>query len=705
MIKRVEVFLSVVTAIVVSAIFLSAVSFSKESSDYSYFLSTTFRLSAVLVIVLVAIKLIKTRFFNKYAKYIGFLLIIVALLSQVIFLLTSYRYVMTDTAYVATMVGRVIEGNHNWLEYFNVYPNNVNITIFWAYILKPFHLLGFNQYFVIISWLQMIFLDLGLLYLTQSIRKVNKKIGTIFFFLFLFYLPIFSYSIFAYNDIIAIMLTMIVMGALLNLSNSSNRNSSILNTIILFAAISLAVALRQNSAIILIALFLVIFFIKNFSWKKKALLILFLFATVLGINKSFNTIAKFEGYKPNVQVNTPTVSWINMSWNPSTSGQIESHDSSAYNNLPKAERTKALKNELHERLNEMGPLGVAEHLIKKISYMFSIGASNEDIMPLLISAPFIHSANTTDLIITVFVNIFQPFYILILALSLFGVYAAYKKKSGLTQNLDSLLLLSLLSIIGLFGFHILLWEVRDRYAIQLFPFILLFTSLGIEYFISKYAQKLTENNKLIESNTISIFGKVVLFMALLFNLLSYSTAIGKNMPDTAAVYKSGFLLYTENSKEMATLSPNSVYTTDEFLVKKSSNRLEMFFDGASLSELQSISFEVKNIDENKVWHFSAKNGWPVYTGNFSKGNYVITLKNNNNIPVKIHSFQDMGTKNIQGPAIKRNGQTLDGLNMNFSFLSERQQPFFTKKSLSIIFGFYMLPLLLTLIPESKKKKF
>ncbi|CAK1248627.1 hypothetical protein [Fructobacillus evanidus] len=647
-----------IALITASAIFLYPLNLVDGSTGG--FLSGFYRLGASLAILFFGFY-VAQKVSVKQRKIYYIIFLVLAILAQLVFLLTFVRPVYTDTGYVTTMAARLIEGNHQWYNYFYTYPNNVNVTLWWSYLLTPFHWLGVTHYAPILPWIQMLMLDLGIIYLSRSLRLVNRVLSTIFMFIALFYIPWFMYAVFPYNDVVAIALMMGVIGSLIRLLSNESSKQKWLHGTALMLMLGIAVTIRQNSVIILIALLLTILFSKQFNFKlKSGLIILGVFFSLLG-TVSFHHFQKVEGFQSKPTMVTPSVRYVNMSWNPHTAGQIDGPDSFLYSNFPKKERAKLITDELKHRIKELGVLGVPKHAIKKIAFMFSLAYSNEDMGGLQINRPLLKYEWESTPFLEFIGNLFQPIYILLLALAMLAVINVLKNRKTIDPRILNLTIFSAFSIVGIFTFHILLWEVRDRYALPMLPFLLLLAAIGMQLLFG-LLKKRQETVQLVTNKFVLL--SLVLLMASF--LVSFSRANDKVGRD-GFVYNSGFALYTENGDELVSIPGKTTVETGTFNLKSPSNNLNIDFSKLSKEQLDQLRVTLIRTDQHQSWTLNLKQSWSSYPGQYPVGNYRLKIENISTYPVKTDVLQNLETTNLQGPSVKMNQKNVKGLNAIFSF--------------------------------------
>ncbi|CAK1233785.1 PMT family glycosyltransferase ArnT/Agl22 [Fructobacillus tropaeoli] len=671
--------LLVLSLIFISAMFMYPLGLKTGATSY---LSPVFRLGALITIFIFAYQITEKKL-ERIPEWFKNALVFLALIIQIIFLLTFFRPVYTDTGIITTMVGRLIENNHHWFEYYDLYPNNVNITIFWATLLKPLRLLGVTSFQSWIHWIQMFLLDYGIFYLAKSFKMINQKFGTMFFYLALFYMPWFMYAIFPYNDLLAISIFMIIIGTIIKLFSIKKNEirKKVVYSILIGILFAFAVTIRQNSVIILIAFVLTILFSQAIDKHLKSLLIvLVLFLTIM-MTVGANQVAQHEGFKVNTNRETPAVRWINMSWNPNTSGEIDGTDSSIYDNLPKNERAKKLTLELKKRLKFLGIKGIFAHTIKKIAFMFSFGFSNQDfgfsnhdMEGLQINKPILQNYSQTTAFMNMLSNLFQPFYLLLLVFAGYGCWNILAQKFQMVRPFEILSLFSAFSIVGIFAFHIVLWEVRDRYVLPIIPFFLFLSAIGIYIFFEK-RKKL--DTKVLPLKTLKFYIPYLQIISVFLLIVSFIHGYSKTeklISNTTNTYFSSYIFYNEHNKELIPLQPHSVYKTDVFELKSPTNNFSMFIGNLNQEQTNQLKLSILQVDQKKAWNIPVQSGQINLKNKFPEGRYRVIIENSSSKDITITALKQLQTQNIQGPAIQRNGKVVNGLNLAFDFNDTKITP-------------------------------
>ncbi|USS91904.1 hypothetical protein [Fructobacillus americanaquae] len=657
-------------------------------------LGFSFRLLSLctLLIWLVIVKKQQLRFQTSW-----YWLIIVGIIClQLFFVLNFFRPVYTDTSYIVDMAASLSHGSHDWPFYFITYPNNYNITVVWAIIFKVLSLVGINSVQLAYPWIQLIALDFSILMFFWAIKIWSKSYAKWLLLLALAYLPIFMYTIFPYNDIFSVSLLFLSIGFFVRYLLAHSLKQQFVYGLLLAFAMAAAVTIRQNTIVILIALLITISILKSISIKQKGILIGVVVLSTLLFNFAFKTTQKHFNYHPQKQLVTPAIRYINMSWNPATSGEIDGNDAWRYANLDKSKRSELLTDELKSRLKQLGPVGIIKHVIKKTAFMFSIGFPKQDMDGLSSHST---SISTTTLF-TFLSNFFQPIYLSYLLLALLGVTFKVKNYDGIEKALS---LFSSLSITGIFTFQILLWEVRDRYVLPMLPFLIVLTALFFKGQGRKksdgqtFFQKLTA---MIEKRKSELIVSAIGILVLLAFGLSYQQQNHQKkgiIEQTNVQYSSGYWRYAEGNQSSRLLQPATTYQTATFQLKHDANDLTLNtndLDQGAIDQLKVFLVNQSNGKQHKIQLTATQTHYPV---SLTEGAYRFVVKNIGQTDIRSALLVSQLSNQIQGPAVFANHHQLDKERLYFTLSEVQKQPLFAKDALRWLYAIYAIIALIALV--------
>lgn len=684
---------------VLTIIFLVALTMdplSVKVAGISQNLGFSFRLLGLCALLLWLV--IAKKRLPRFQTSFYWLIILGIICLQLFFVLNFFRPVYTDTGYIVDMAASLSHGSHDWPFYFITYPNNYNITVVWAVIFKGLSVIGINNVQLAYPWIQLIVLDLSILVLFWAIKIWSKSYAKIFLLLALAYLPIAMYTIFPYNDVFSVSLLFMSIGFFVRYLLSTSSKQQFVYALLLAFAMAAAVTIRQNTIVILIAFLMTISILKTISIKQKGILIGVVVLFTLVFNFSLKLTQNHFNYHPQKQRVTPAIRYINMSWNPATSGEIEGNDAWRYANLDKTKRSALLTDELKGRLEQLGPVGIIKHVIKKTAFMFSIGFPKQDMDGLSSNLTAIN-ATTLFAFLT---NLFQPFYLsylLLAVLALLGIMLKVKNYDDVERALS---LFSSLSITGIFTFQILLWEVRDRYVLPMLPFLIILAALFFKLHEEKkifgkiYFQKLAA---MIEKSEKLVVSVVVILAFLVFGL-SYQqqNQQKKGVVEQASVrYSSGYWRYAEGNQSSRLLRATTTYQTETFQLKRYANDLTLSTNGlnqTAIEQLKVFLVNQSNGQEHEIKLIANQTHYPV---SLTKGYYRFFVKNIGQTDIRSALLVSQLSNQIQGPSVFENQHPLDKERLYFTLSEVQQQPLFGTDALRWLYCIYAIITLAALV--------
>lgn len=580
---------------------------------------------AVCLVLLLMILYKLSAYLRKYI-FIGTL--VLGLILQLVLILKINQPMITDAGYVFTQAERLAIGKTQWLHYFYIYPNNVNSTLLWGGIYKVLSVLGINHV-TGAHFVQLIILDVSALFVSTSLNKVcSNKLGSWTFIVSILYAPLNLMTLFIYNDIFAIGIFNLLVAVTIQLFNMSTQEKLKLWVFIILDAIIFAIgfAIRTNFAIVGIALTLSVIFATNLNWRHKISVVILTAVASLAVSVAFTSIAGMLNYHEKAQEVTPAMRYVNMSWNPSTSGEIDGVDAWAWSELPKDQRAAELTNQFEQRIKGYTVTGLVKHVLKKVSFMYANGLTHQDFnfMYEKDNKPIWQSFSWFSRVI------FQPFYALLLfAASMTLLKTMILKEHDVLRDIKLFLGLSLL---GVLMFHGLLWEVRDRYALITMPALILLGTLGIYDIVTWLNSSLIN----IKSTSLVCITALVFLVA---GIISFTGYNGKVYAET--IVSEGFTMYAsaEEGKTDYHLQANSTYKVPIDLTSDAAS-FTYNIGWTSSKSLKRIRIALVNQDSGRQYVGTLKQNSNTIRGRFSAGKYLLIVKTGNIQPAKTYLFAD-----------------------------------------------------------------
>ena len=588
-------------------------------------------------------------------KYMPTVLIILGIAIQVILVVRLEMPFMTDVGYVFTQAERLTDNNQNWLHYFYIYPNNVNIAILWSAIFKVFNFLGISNHVLAAKLLQVLLLDVSVYFMSKSLKDVFPRFYKWIMIGMIFYLPFTMMALFLYSDTFALVifnLLITCMAKVLKVNYSLRKDFwwFILTAVIL----GLGVALRSNLGIVGIAVGITILIAKEFKWKDKGIFLIAILVGMVVVSGLFNGIAVNKGYEKNPEEVTPSVRYVNMSWNPNTDGQIDGADAWAWSELPKDERSEKLTEELKNRISNYSVLGLGKHIVRKLSFMYATGFVHQDFGNLYEKGhlPIWQSIQKFSRLI------FQPIYVLLLLGSIITILKAMKS----SKQIESLVLFLGISFLGTIMFHGLLWEVRDRYAIITLPAMIVLGLIGLHE-CTDWAIK----TKLpIKKRTLVFTGFIVGALG-----VTVASLVASPITPRETIMSKGYYMYAggnEKNGETFQLTRNSTYKVRIHL-NHQAKTFNYTLGWVDAKAAKKINIKLIKISNDKVYKGTTKQNFNAINAKFEPGDYELITKTGNISPTETYLFANAETSAFQTETVRKNNRVLDGVIPFYQFIN------------------------------------
>jgi hypothetical protein len=588
-------------------------------------------------------------------KYIPNLLIVLGIIIQIILVIRLEMPFMTDVGYVFTQAERLAANNQNWLHYFYIYPNNVNVTMLWSAFFKLFNILGISNHVLAAKLLQLLLLDISIYYLSKSLKNSFPNLDKWLMVGMIFYLPFTMMALFLYSDIFALVIFNLLIACMAKVLRPGRSLKENWGWFVLTASIlGIGVALRSNLGIVGIAVGLTILVAKEFNWKEKGTFLAIIIAGLVLISFLFTNIAAQNNFVQKPQEVTPSVRYVNMSWNPNTNGEIDGTDAWAWSYLPKNERSKKLTAELKDRISNYSILGLGKHIVKKLSFMYATALTHQDFFNL-----YEHGHLPIWKSIQVFSRIiFQPIYVLLLFSSMITLFKLIRSP----KQTESLILLLGISFLGTVMFHGLLWEVRDRYAIITLPAIIILGMIGLHE-ISAWTLKI--NSPVKKRGWIVcgiILGVIGIYVATL-------TAFPATPRET--IMSKGYFMYAggdEKNGRFFKLTKDSTYKVNIHL-NHSAKTFNYSLGWIDANTAKKVHVKLVEKSVNKSYKGTSNLNFNAIKSDFKPGTYEFIVTTGKINPTESYLFADVETSAFHTETVKKNNQILKGVIPFFQFIN------------------------------------
>lgn len=419
---------------------------------------------------------------KKYNKLTNYLILIILLIIQIVIVTSLQGASGIDDFDIRVQVSSFLAGQKKFSDYFIYGANNIPITLLFTGIGKVVNYIGLNQYLtLILNIIQCLFFDITIISTFFLLRWSNKKVeATLFLFLVTLFLPISIYISYLYTDLISACLS--ILGLLcFYLSISIKKN----NVLFMFGSgilEALAYLIKMNLVIMTIGIVIIgLLEIKN--WKKLvktfSIFIISFLLIAIPYNLSLNRIDHFSPQQIN-RSSFPYSFWINVGLDKNTNGQFDGELWNSGNNIVDwNSRNNFYLTNIKNTFESNNTKQFIKLYLAKTNIMYSQGDLGTAAKKFGISKKMggfyqvISGAYNDTYIIYI-----QVIYLVILIFCLIYCINRFidREKSALPNYMDFLAIF----FIGIYMFHIFMWEVMPRYSFVSLLAILPMAALGIK---------------------------------------------------------------------------------------------------------------------------------------------------------------------------------------------------------------------------------
>ncbi len=399
---------------------------------------------------------------------------------------------ITDAGLVAIDANMIANGDVSNLNnsYFSRYPNNLLITLIQSVVIKFNNFLGlFNNGLVLIIIINSIICIITLLMMYSVIKHfMGKKYGLIGFIIGAVSFGISPWVLTSYSDPMGLLFPMLLL--YIYIVKTETKTRTLLKFIAIIVIASIGYSIKPQTYVMFIAI-VIVECIRLIKIRKALLLVPLLLSSVVTLSAVQNGVlfvAENVGYDIDAEQSFGFQHWFMMGLNDEYDGGYSHEDanfSASFDNS--RDRNRADMEEAMNRLKEMGFIGTAIHMVKKLLMNFNDGTF------------------TLYLVIIGDLSIYGRFlmvieqicWLLILGMcfasALFGLDKFNKRKDPqVYEETDNFKSLVMLSIIGLTMF-VMLFEGRARYIYTFAPVFAILATFGVK---SVY-DRIEEDDKVI----------------------------------------------------------------------------------------------------------------------------------------------------------------------------------------------------------------
>lgn len=516
----------------------------------------------------------------------------------------------TDDFNIRMQVASMLNHHYHLSPYFIYASNNIPITILYFFVSKLGITLGITNITILLIWTQYIFIDITLLVLIHLFDVLKQKqVANIMLLWVVMFSPLLIYGEIVYTDVISVCVS--IYGAVCFYYYTKKENKYLLFTSGVFEGI--AYLIKMNVVIMAISLVIFLLFIVSINLKRLVIeLSIFIIGLTIPITLYKATVSSIYNFPASeVSKNSfPYTFWIDFGIDKKLNGAFgpntykEGADLETYR-----KRDEFYRKRIKWRLKNYSLQDWVKLYWNKTNVMYSQGDLGT------IEKSYGISKEMTKL----YQNVAGPsnkIYILycqIIYIS-FLIYA-------LTNLITSILRLNLsfrtkrfnyndiiaLFFIGIFIFHITMWEVMPRYAYVAMFAMLPISSAGVNNVGSMKVS--LDIRRVIISEAVLGFALIIGVKNSLGNLVRNSTynipVVGQLMP--------------ENEYDVLSINPNSSIS-ESINIPKSFRRIDIitWAGGQKIESRKDLMVTVKN-NKGKIIDRNEKIK--------PRGKYTVTIKN------------------------------------------------------------------------------
>lgn len=349
-------------------------------------------------------------------------------------------------------------------QYFIMWPNNTPLLVFLTTIFKLFRSLGVTNLNMLGAYINVVFIDVALLFTFLLVRRISKSraVGFVSLFIAFITLPFLLYGAIYYTDTLTLPFPIIAL-YLWQCSKDSFENKKSLRAFVLLAVAILLIALGSllKITVCFTAIAIVIDALIHLKLKKSLSVLAAAVVLFFGFYLSTKAIVFSADYLPDYDEKyyIPNTHWVMMGL--SGNGGYNDDDYKLTLSVEGSERKEFIENEIKTRIDAYGVSGLLGHLVEKTEYVWGDGtytsASKLDRDRTYFSSIDEYILYNGEKF-TVGAHIEQAvFAFTLLGILTAGILTLFKKNEAISK-----LFPLLLCIFGLFLFECI-WEARTRY--------------------------------------------------------------------------------------------------------------------------------------------------------------------------------------------------------------------------------------------------
>jgi 4-amino-4-deoxy-L-arabinose transferase-like glycosyltransferase len=420
-----------------------------------------------VIFVYIFIQFVLSPILKRYSTQFNIVCWVLIILFQ---LLLAFKYQGAggvDDFDIRMQMATFLNGHGALAHYFIYAANNIPITLIFTVIAKIGGVLGIKNITLLLNIYQCVLIDLAILAITFILDKENKKSqASYLLLLFILYSPISVFGVNIYTDVTSSCFA--IYGALLfYIYLKKNKNYLLVLSGILEAAAYLT---KMNLIIMTISIVIIIIISEYKPLEKVKVLSIFALSFVLivgiynvGVTKLQNRSYTSEQIS---ESSFPYTYWISMGLNTKTYGENSFYNVNLYGEGAQQKtlqnRKKYYSAKIKSQIKNEGAKGLAKLYLAKSNVMYSQGELGT------VERSFGISKNMEGVYqyIAGKRNYGYAFYSQVIYVFILITALLYSIKQTLKSSTVRIGYFEIITVffVGIFLFHILMWEVMPRYA-------------------------------------------------------------------------------------------------------------------------------------------------------------------------------------------------------------------------------------------------
>ncbi|MCI1858904.1 MAG: glycosyltransferase family 39 protein [Sporolactobacillus sp.] len=384
-----------------------------------------------------------------------------------------------------TIMPPIVDGGHTYTEalyllkyghasesiYFQVYPNNIPVTLLRYFLYRIAAGLHMSNYLTIDRLFCAAVLNLGI-YLSWKLvrRRSGDRAACFLLLLTLTCFPLFFYIMYFYTDTVTLVFPVLLLTCWLRYK----RTDKLRWVTALALTLAAGIQIRPNLILFLPAIAIYMLFVLK--WKKAIVNLALIGAAIIAVGFPMQAVEAHYGYVKDPNQSMPALHWIMLGLSKDGGYSIRDYRWSQVQ-PDQAAKKRADLHRINERIHRLGAPGLLRLWVVKTARTWGTGTHGYNWYMHLSSRPDAAYQYLFGRRIQLMQFIIQVFYIVQLFLLVLSAARYFRtRKADLTTLMQ-------ICLFGNFLFYVFLWEAEPRYSLLFMFFMLLGAVDGFQEFV------------------------------------------------------------------------------------------------------------------------------------------------------------------------------------------------------------------------------